>query len=216
MSFKENLFCDCLMLLIKKTNGCSLKPCFLIFNVRQEKYALIEKEVSLYLFNKRNLNEGEMTLDRKNMVCHETLSTIAKKLKFEQYILVGTSYNLTQISDKNYEDVFEAFCAALYLTFGQEELTKFIKRTIIYYFENKLLDFQIDYKTKFQELIQKNGKHGIKYITTIKKNKDNNSHTFTTEVICEGIKYGEGIANKKHLSENLAAKNALEKCATNN
>lgn len=176
--------------------------------------ALIEKEVSLYLFNKQNLNEGNMTTYRKNMVCHATLSKIAKNLRFERFILVGSSYNLNEISAKNYEDTFEAFCAALFLTFGNESLKYFIEKTIIYYFENNLLNIQIDYKTKFQEIMQRFGKHDIKYITTETKNKNN--HTFSTKVICDGIMYGNAIASKKHESENLAAKNALEKCATNN
>ena len=101
--------------------------------------SLIEKEVSGYLYNK-NLTEGEMTLARIKMVNHHSLAKIAKDLHFEDFIMVGTSYHLDHISDKNYEDIFEAFCAALYLTNGENKLKIFITNTIIKYYENKMLE----------------------------------------------------------------------------
>ena len=51
--------------------------------------ALIEKEISSYLFNKNNLTEGQMTLDRIKMVNHNSLTKLAKALHFEKFILVG-------------------------------------------------------------------------------------------------------------------------------
>lgn len=173
--------------------------------------SLIEKEVSGYLYSK-NLTEGEMTLARIKMVNHHSLAKIAKDLHFEDFIMVGTSYHLDHISDKNYEDIFEAFCAALYLTNGENKLKIFITNTIIKYYESKMLEDNHDYKTKFQEYMQRFGKHEIKYITT--ETIVQNNHIFNTELKCDNIIYGKGIGNKKHDAENNAAKDALEKCAS--
>ena len=176
--------------------------------------ALIEKEISSYLFNKNNLTEGQMTLDRIKMVNHNSLTKLAKALHFEKFILVGSSYQLNHISDKNYEDIFEAFCAALYLTNGEIKLKHFLSNTIIKYYENKMLEDNHDYKTKFQEMMQRFGKHEIKYITT--ETNEQGKHVFNTELKCDNIVYGNGVGNKKHDAENNAAKNALEKCASLN
>ena len=48
--------------------------------------SLIQKEVSGYLFNKNNLTEGQMTLDRIKMVNHNSLAKLAKDLHFEKFI----------------------------------------------------------------------------------------------------------------------------------
>lgn len=172
--------------------------------------ALLQKEISFYLFNKHNLNEGDMTLDRTKMVCHASLSQMAKNLNFERFILVGLSYNSKNISDKNYEDIFEAFCAALFLSFGEESLISFLQKTLIFYFENNLLVDNVNYKSKFQEIMQRFGKNDIRYIT--REIKEGPNHHFFTKVVCDGISYGEGEGVRKHDSENLAAKNALQKC----
>ena len=135
-----------------------------------------------------------MTLDRIKMVNHHSLAKIAKDLHFEDFIMVGTSYQLNHISDKNYEDIFEAFCAALYLTNGEAKLKIFITNTIIKYYENKMLEDNHDYKTKFQEYMQRFGKHEIKYITT--ETIVQNNHVFNTELKCDNIVYGKGISNE--------------------
>ncbi len=175
--------------------------------------SLLETVVSTYLFNKcHDLAEGDMTKARIKMVQKDTLAELGKELKFENFIILGSSFNENTISDNIYEDTIEAFCAALYLTFGPEALTSFIYQTIIYKYENNLLPCKEDYKTQFQEKMQRNGKHDIRYLT--KEIIDNNNvRSFITKVTCDSILYGEGLGNKKHEAENNAAKNALDKCA---
>lgn len=177
--------------------------------------ALIQKEISTYLFNKITLTEEQMTKDRIKMVQHKTLCKIAKDLKFERFILFGISTNSQEPNERMYEDTFEAFCAAIYLNLGENALTNFINKTIIYYYENNLLEDNVDYKTKFQEYMQGNGKHEIKYIL-VNDMKNGNKHTFEVNLIFDGITFGTGTGNNKHEAENNAAKNALDKLAEEN
>ena len=184
--------------------------------------SLIGKEVSIYLFNKPELTEKDMTNERIKMVDHDALCQVAKDLNFKKFILVGASYRYgdednetEEISPANYEDIFEAFCAAIYLTYGQETLTKFINKTLIHYYENNKLNISFDYKTKFQEAMQRYGKADIKYATVETHAEHSNKHLFHTQVKYQGIVYGEGEGYKKHEAENEAAKDALAKMCTN-
>lgn len=165
--------------------------------------ALLEKEISTYLFEKKNLSEKEMTKARIKMVKQSTLAQIAKDLHFENFILSNTD-----LVKKIYEDVFEAFCAAIYLTLGEESLRSFIHQTNIYYFEKNLIKDE-DYKSELQEILQNIGKKPT--YDTILEIKNGNDHIFEVEVRWDKLVYGVGRGSTKKDAEKEAAKDALEK-----
>ena len=70
-------------------------------------------------------------------------------------------------------------------------------------------EFNIDYKTKLQEKLQKNGNVDIKYIL-IKEEGLEHDKLFFVELLFNGIKIGEGSGKTKKQAEQQAAKIALE------
>jgi len=66
-----------------------------------------------------------------------------------------------------------------------------------------------DYKTKLQELLQKNGTVEIKYVLD---KEEGNAHekTFFSSVYLNGKKIGEGNGKTKKKAEQNAAKQALQ------
>lgn len=69
-----------------------------------------------------------------------------------------------------------------------------------------------DYKSKLQELIQSENRKSVSYVLD-KEEGPSHDKTFTTSVYFEGVKLGSGIGKSKKDSEQLAAKEALEKLA---
>ncbi len=174
--------------------------------------AVLELVMSEYLYKTTKFFEGEMTKLRSNYVCENALYEYAIKLNLNEYLLLGHG----ELESGKYRkaivaDVFEAFLGAIYLDKGLAVAKKFIYDNVIELIENKEIVFDTDYKTTLQELIQTE-KRTLKYIIV---NEEGPAHlkTFTIEARIDEIVYGKGSAHSKKEAEQLAAKNALEKCA---
>ena len=103
------------------------------------------------------------------------------------------------------EDLFEAIVGAIYLDAGIVEAKNFIIKT----YKEKLNDLNIsnsykDYKSIFQEIIQKEYKINPKYLT-----KEIENDMFKSEVIVNNKSYAAGSGKSKKDAEMEAAKNAL-------
>ncbi|MDE6476664.1 MAG: ribonuclease III, partial [Mycoplasmoidaceae bacterium] len=176
--------------------------------------AIIEKNVREFLFKKYpEKDEGEMTKIKIMIVQSHTEVLAAKSLELNKYIFLQNSLVDDQgnIPDKILEDSFEALIAAIYFDLGEKTVYQVLKRTIIHFYEIHYLDkTSTDYKSLFQEAIQKYGKKRIKYI--YKQYVDENGDTrFRVELRSDNICYGVGHGSKKKDAEREAAMNAYNK-----
>ena len=172
--------------------------------------------VSEYLYVSEHLKEGEMTKIRASYVCENALYEYSKKLEFSNYLRLGKGEEASGGRDRKaiLADVFEAFLAATYLTYGLDKAKEIVYDVVIKAIENKEDYFLHDYKSILQELLQAD-KKGVEYVL---ENEEGPSHnkTFTTIVKIDGVILGRGISNSKKESEQEAAKDALSKQAVVN
>jgi len=172
--------------------------------------AILEFIVSEYLYKERHLEEGIMTKMRASYVCETALATYARDLKFEEDIKLGGCENELGANDTIMADVFEAFIAAMYLDLGLETTKEVVLKIVTKYID-KGVDFLQDYKSKLQELVQ-TGKKSVVYELVSETGPAHNK-TFVTRAIVDGIVLGEGVGTSKKSSEQMAAKEALNKQA---
>lgn len=172
--------------------------------------------VSEYLYISEHLKEGEMTKIRASYVCENALYEYSKKLGFSNYLRLGKGEEASGGRDRKaiLADVFEAFLAATYLTYGLSKTKEIVYDVVIKAIENKEDYFLHDYKSILQELLQAD-KKGVEYVL---ENEEGPSHnkTFTTVVKIDGVILGRGVSNSKKESEQKAAKDALSKQAVVN
>lgn len=169
--------------------------------------------ISEYLFNVyTNKLEGELTRKRALIVCENSLYFIGKKWDVGKYMNMSRGEELTGGRQRVsiLADCVEAVIAAIYLDKGFEASKEFIisnfKETIDKAINNKIV---LDYKTKLQEKLQKNGEVSIEYNLT---GFDGPPHRrkFYIEVIINGIVSGKGKGFSKKEAEQVAAKTALK------
>lgn len=175
--------------------------------------AVLELIISNYLYKNDPEAEGELTKKRAHYVCEDALYMYSLKLKLNQYIKlgIGEEENGGRTRKAIVADIFESFIGALYLDQGLEVATKFISIYIIPIIEKNELSFFNDYKSLLQEYVQTD-KRDLKYILVDEYGPDHNK-SFKMEVRIDDIIYGVGIAGSKKEAEQLAAKDALSKCA---
>ena len=108
-------------------------------------------------------------------------------------------------------DMAEAILGAIYLDSNFETVQK-ICMNLYGNIRDEVLStdvYNTDYKTRLQEVLQKNGTVNLKYILLDTKGQDNNP-VFYSGVYLEDKKLGEGYGKTKKESEQMAAKMALE------
>lgn len=173
--------------------------------------AVLELVMSEYLYKTTNYEEGKMTKMRSHYVCENALYEYSLKIGLNEYLLLG--HGETESGGKYRKaivsDIFEAFIGAIYLDKGLEEVKKFIYENVIDLIENNEIEFEEDYKSLLQELVQTD-KRNLKYVVVNEEGPAHNK-TFTVEVKIDDIIYGVGTAHSKKEAEQEAAKNALEK-----
>lgn len=170
--------------------------------------------ITEYLFNNfKNKSEGELTKIRSLIVCENSLYEIAKKLHLGEYIRMSKGEELTggreRISIQ--ADAVEAVIAAVYLDKG----IGFVRDFILLHFEDTIRkainnEIILDFKTKLQELLQKDGEVLIHY-ELIKHEGPPHRRKFFTNVCIDGKVMGEGSGYSKKEAEQNAAKEALKK-----
>ena len=106
-------------------------------------------------------------------------------------------------------DAVEAIIAAIYLDQGFDSVSNFILKnfndTICKACTNEII---LDYKTKLQETLQKNGEIDIQY-NMIGFDGPPHRRIFCMEVIIDGISKGKGEGYSKKEAEQNAARNSL-------
>ncbi|SFC73023.1 ribonuclease III [Clostridium uliginosum] len=176
--------------------------------------AVLQLCITEHLFNKfKDKSEGELTKIRSLIVCENSLYEIAKKLNLGEYIRMSKGEELTggreRISIQ--ADAVEAVIAAVYLDKGNG----FAQDFILLHFEqiiNKAINNEIilDFKTKLQEFLQKDGEILIQY-EVVNHEGPPHRRKFFTNVSIDGKVMGEGSGYSKKEAEQNSAKEALRR-----
>lgn len=176
--------------------------------------AILEHIVSIYLYNiSPSLKEGVMSKKRAEIVCESSLSKIIKKLGLGKNIRLGKCEIQTGGNKKDaiLADMYEAILGAVYLDGGFFEAQKVCLNNITDTINSVLNETEsMDYKTRLQELLQKNGTVKIEYKLDKEIGKEH-AKTFFSSVCLEDEKIGDGSGKTKKASEQDAAKHALER-----
>jgi len=171
--------------------------------------------ISEYLYlNKPNMPEGSMTKIRAGIICSTSLVSVAKELDLGKYMLLGKGEEITggRTRDSLLEDATEALIGAVYLDSGDMDI---VKRFIIRNMRDIIIGVErgeifLDFKTKLQEEIQRNGASDIVYTIEREEGPDHDK-IFVAHVEINGKIEGRGIGKNKKEAEQSAAKQVLER-----
>ena len=163
--------------------------------------------VSSEYFLHTDYKEGEMTKLRANYVCEKALATYAREIGIDKEIKLGHG-QVHNLNDTIIADVFEAVVGAIYLDQGFDVVKDYIDKIIIPYI-NKEMDFNADYKTKLQELVQTDRK-SLEY-EVVNEYGEAHRRVFEVVVKIDNIIYGRGKGSSKKEAEQRAALDAYNK-----
>ena len=176
--------------------------------------AIVDFLVGEYLFNNfPELDEGMMSRVRASLVCEKTLSELGMKIGIEKYMLLGNGAELAGERNRPsiISDMFEAHIAAMYLDAGIDNTREYLYSIYGDSISEAVKSGQvIDYKTKLQEKLQKNGPCHIVYEIL---SADGPVHhcLFEMQVSANGKALGKGSAYSKKEAQQRAAEDALNK-----
>lgn len=168
--------------------------------------------VSRYLFeNYPKMAEGKLTKIRAAVVCERSLWECALNIELGKYLILGKGEERmggrTRMSIL--ADAFEALIAAIYLDSSLETVREWVLgqlyETIVDASKGKMFK---DYKTDFQETMQKNGDVEIKYEVVNESGPDHDK-MFVVNVYLNKTLMGTGEGTSKKKAEQMAAQNAL-------
>ena len=169
--------------------------------------AVLELVTSEYFYLYTEYKEGKMTKLRASYVCEKALATYAKAIGIDKHIRLGHG-QMHNLNDTIIADVFEAVVGAIYLDQGFDVVKKYIDAIIIPYI-NKNIDFNVDYKTRLQELVQ-TGKKSLHY-EVVKEYEVNHKKVFEVVVKIDNIVYGRGKGSSKKEAEQIASLDSYKK-----
>ena len=159
--------------------------------------AVLSIIVADHIFHKFHLAEGDLTRIRASLVCEKSLFEFAQKIQLGQELLLGHGEEQTGGRERPsvVSDAFEALIAGIYLDGGLEAAQRFV------------LPF-VDYKTRLQEIIQKNPEERVEYVLVSAEGPDHDKK-FVVEVHLNSNVIGRGASRSKKGAEQAAAHEAL-------
>ena len=174
--------------------------------------AVLQLCITEYLFqNYDEKSEGDLTKTRALIVCENSLYDIANKWELGRYINMSKGEELTGGRNRVslQADCVEAIIAAIYMDKGLYEVKEFIidnfQTTIEKAIKNEII---LDYKTKLQENLQRNGEVYIIYNLVKYEGPPHRRKFFVNVIVNDEIK-GSGVGYSKKEAEQIAAKEAI-------
>ncbi len=173
--------------------------------------AVLNLIVADYLFSLHaNVDEGNLTKMRAQLVNKNSLSLFAKKYNLESYIRMSFSAkkSIENGSDSIGADATEAVIGALYLDSGYEAARKFIINTLIPAVMTSDEFRDKNFKSRLLELVQSLGKPSPTY-SVLEESGPDHDKEFNVAVYVEDKMLGTGTGKSKKQAEQFAAKDAL-------
>lgn len=158
------------------------------------------------------LPEGRMTRLRAELVCETSLHSVALELGLGEYMRLGRGEEHTggRTRASILADMVESVIAAMYIDSGSiDESRRFVIERILSHAELDEKHRSADYKTRLQELVQKNAGGRVSY-ELIGETGPDHCKTFSYRVYVNGEPAGEGSGRTKKEAEQMAAGCALE------
>lgn len=170
--------------------------------------------ISDFLFRKlRREDEGDLSKIRASLVCEQSLARVARELEVGPALKLGRGEDAAggRARDSILSDAFEAILAAIYLDSDIHTAEQWVKKHMEQALHAALRgESYQDYKTMFQEAVQKNGPRKIAYRVLSETGPDHHKD-FEIEVCVDGKSAGRGRGQSKKEAEQNAAKTALER-----
>ena len=167
--------------------------------------------VAEYLYrNFPDKPEGELTRIRADLVCERNLAEAAAAIELGSYLLLGHGEEQGggRKRDSIVSDAMESVIAASFMDGGFAAAKEIIDRLILSNIP-KGRPRNFDYKTAFQELVQRKKDQQIHYELTGESGPDHDKH-FEVEVLLNGKAVGHGVGSSKKRAEQAAAEAAIE------
>ena len=167
--------------------------------------------VAEYLYrNFPDKPEGELTRIRADLVCERNLAEAAVTVELGSYLLLGHGEEQGggRKRDSIVSDAMESVIAASFMDGGFAAAREIIDRLILSNIP-KGRPRNFDYKTAFQELVQRKKDQQIHYELTGESGPDHDKH-FEVEVLLNGRAVGRGVGSSKKRAEQAAAEAAIE------
>ena len=123
--------------------------------------SILEAITTVYLYDNFQEDEGTLSKIRAKVVSAKSLSEVIRRMRLDQYILVGGSINSKDIPENIIADVYESIVASIMLDGGLSSAKEFVMRSLLISRDNvtDICNKMIDYKTVLQEKLQHDGKH---------------------------------------------------------
>lgn len=176
--------------------------------------AVLDVVISEQVFRRfPDMPEGELTKARANLVCEQSLACKATQLQLGQYLLLGKGEQGSGGRERAsiLADAFEALLGAIYLDAGFLVVADLISKQFANEFSQIAAgQYNHDFKTLLQEVVQRNGEGTIRYEVLSAQGPDHNK-SFEVVVLVSNQQLGFGVGKSKKEAEQIAAKQALNK-----
>ena len=175
--------------------------------------AILDLVVGEYVYRHYpNMPEGELSKARASVVSETPLASVGCDFQMGDYLLLGKGEAATggKTRPSILADAFEAVVGAIYLDSSYQAAQTFILCRLRPYLQ--LVDsgnYGKDYKTLFQEFVQRKGEQSIAYFLDHEEGPDHNK-TFYMAVAVNGRVLGKGAGKTKKDAEQHAAHEALK------
>ena len=171
--------------------------------------AVLELIVSHELYDRHpRKNEGELTRARAAIVCEASLAAAAETLGLREHLRMGRGELRAAVRPSTMADAFEAVLAAIYLDGGLKAAKAAVSRLLLTAQGPEADVF--DYKTAYQELIQRKGLPTPSY-RLLGESGPEHEKLFEAAVLVGDVVTGRGQGRSKRAAEREAAKAAMGK-----
>lgn len=176
--------------------------------------AVLDLVISQQTFNEYpNLQEGELTRIRAELVSEKNLSTLASQLDVGPCLLLGRGERRSGGEQKNslLADSMEALFGAIFCDSDYET----VRSVVLGLFDDSIVraarkEYDLDYKTNLQELCQKKFHNPPEY-RLLNATGPDHQKLYEIEVLLTGEPLGRGTGRSKKAAEQQAAQVALDR-----
>ncbi len=159
-------------------------------------------------------DEGRLSKKRASLVNEHTLSELAKDLGLHLRLRMGKGERASGVmrNPRILASTFEAVIGAIHLDSNFIEISQILRSLFIPMIEARdwAQDFELDYKTRLQELAQEKYNEAPVYSLQEEVGPEHNKR-FEVQVRVDGRVLGLGWGTSKKLAEQASAKMALER-----